>query len=129
MVAAPKALRARPARDHTDDRGTSVGIGAVPRALMDTAAAGIEGGAREPAFVRYVMAQLVRVTAVPIITSMGAGSFTLVWMRYRRRWSWWCDTPRARARRAIGSPRAIPTAALGSPAVAESGQRRDRCDE
>jgi hypothetical protein len=72
IVAHPKALLARLARDHTDEGGTIVGIRAVPIALI------------------------------------GAVSFTLAWMRCRRVCRCVRDSPSSRARRAVGSPLAMP---------------------
>src|SRR6266545_7994062 len=50
MVTDPKPLLARLARDHTDNRGTIIGIGAVPFALIGTPAGRIEGVAMGRAF-------------------------------------------------------------------------------
>jgi hypothetical protein len=45
--------------------------------------------------------------AVPVITSVGAVSFKLVWIRCRKVCSYLRDRPNSRARRALGSPLAI----------------------
>ena len=59
MVAAPQALLACVPRDDADDRGTVVGIGAVPLALIDASAEGIGRSAMGRAFFPRVLIQFI----------------------------------------------------------------------
>ena len=46
--------------------------------------------------------------AVPVISPVGVVSFKLAWVRCGKVWKWFRGTPRSRARRAVGSPLALP---------------------
>ena len=109
MVADPPALRARVARDDADEGGTIVGIGAVPFALMGALAWRVSGIAMGRAFfpLRSGTARLPRRRCR---TSRRSARCRSGWlgMRCRRVWSGLRDRPNSRARRAVGSPLAMP---------------------
>jgi hypothetical protein len=108
VVAHPKTLLARLARQHTDDGWAIVCIRAVPLVLLRTPAGGISGVAMGRACFPRVLMPFVRLKGGAGYRWSARFRSGLAWMYCRSVWSCLRDRPHAGTRRAVGSPLAMP---------------------